>query len=113
MLYLANAFSLNMLGETEAVLKVREISIDEVARILKNKLYFGDGFKSVVGHKATAEVLSALLDVRVKFNREAIKIEKRDAVIVFQLLTRLPEGTVLSEEEISRLEFKFYLVVVE
>jgi hypothetical protein len=105
-LYLANAFSLGMLEGGETTLKVREISVDEATKHLLL------GFKSVVGHEVTAKVLSTLLNVKVDFNREAIKLRAGDMVIVFQLLTRLPEGKTLTEEEMQKLEFKFYLVGV-
>jgi hypothetical protein len=106
-LYLANAFSLGMLQEKETTLKVREISTYEATKHLLL------GFKSVVGHEATAKILSTLLNNKVDLNRESIKLHKGDEVIVFQLLTRLPEGKILSEEEVWGLEFKLYLVVVE
>ena len=46
------------------------------------------------------------------FNRVPIKLQKKDRLIVFQLLTRLEEGKVLSDEELMRLPHKFYVVEV-
>lgn len=108
MKYVANAFSLAMLSAAPAVIRIDEISLDEAKRLVH-----AGGFISAVGHEATAEVLSKLLEADVKFNRINIKLEKGDQMIVFQLLGRLPEGKILSEEELKALPYKFFLVKVE
>ena len=106
MIYLGNAFSLNMLNAPEVQLKVSEISLQEAKNILSG------GFISAVGHQATADILSKLLDIPVLFNRVEVKLQKGDVLIVFQLLKRLEEGKVLSEEEIKNLPYKIMKVEV-
>lgn len=106
MVILANAFSLNMLSTSEALISVREIGLQEVKRLISG------GFTSAIGHQGTADVLSMLLDVDVPFNRVAVKVGSGDKLIVFQLLTRLEEGKVLSPEELKNLPYKFFLVEV-
>lgn len=108
MKYIANAFSLAMISEVPAVIRIDEISLEEAKRLLSA----GD-FVSAVGHEATADVVSRLTGVDIKFNRINIKLDKGDQLIVFQLLGRLPEGKILSEEEIKSLPYKFFLVTVE
>jgi hypothetical protein len=90
-----------------AVIRIEEIDTDTARNIVRES-----EVASAVGHEATAKILSTLLGVRVDFNRVPIKLNKGDSAIVFQLLTRLPEGKILSEEEIWGLGFKLYLVEV-
>ena len=110
-IYLANAFSLSMLPpKKEFELHIREIDINEVKEWLKLK------FTSVIGHEATASVLSQLLGIQIPVNRIQIKLEHGDILIVFQLMTRLPEGKILTREELEQLIqqglVKFYYVSV-
>jgi len=105
--YLANAFSLGMLpSEPLVTLTVEEISVE------RTKEELSKGFTSVIGHPDTAKLLTELLDVNVPANRIAIKLNHGDSVIVFQLLTRLPEGKVLTKEELEKLPYKFYKVTL-
>jgi hypothetical protein len=111
MLYILNAFSLGMLPDSkESFLRVREVSAETASNIIK---FMGvAGLTSAVGHQATASVLSKLLGVEIPFNRIQVKLEKKDVALVFQLLTRLEEGRVLTEEEIRSLGYRFYIVEV-
>ncbi|MEM4557960.1 MAG: DUF1874 domain-containing protein [Desulfurococcaceae archaeon] len=104
MVYVVNSFSLGMLSHPQATLQVRELGLEEARSLIQG------GFVSAVGHQATAEILSTLLGANVPYNRVQVKLERGDKVLVFQLLTRLEEGRVLTREEISSLPFKFYLV---
>ena len=106
-IYIANAFSLGML-DGDATLSVKEVT-DHPAlpTMLKER-----GFVSALGHEATAKVVSKKLGLEVPANRVAIKLKEGDLLIVFQLLQRLPEGKVLTEEEIESLPMKVYMVEV-
>lgn len=108
MKYIGNAFSLAMIKNVPAVIKIDEISIEDAKRLLAP----GD-FVSAVGHESTADILTRLLGLDIKFNRINISLDKGDMLIVFQLLGRLPEGKILTEEEIKALPYKFFLVTVE
>jgi hypothetical protein len=97
MIFLANAFSLNMLGvipQQGLTVRVRPISLEEVKALLQQ------GFESAVGHQGTAEVITTLLGLPVEANRVAIRLNPGDKLVVFQLGTRLAEGQVLSAEEV-------------
>jgi hypothetical protein len=102
MLYIANAFSLNMLGQPlpqqGLTLRVRPISLEEVKGVLQST-----PFISAVGHPSTAAVMSALLGVEVPPNRVSITLSPGDRLIVFQLAVRLAEGQILSQEEVLAL----------
>ena len=110
-LYITNAFSLNMLkNPSEATIHISEIDIEQVKELLSGE------FISAIGHESTAKVLSELLGVEIKPNRIQIKVEYGDDLVVFQLMTRIPEGKVLSVEELQQLiekgEAKFYYVEI-
>ena len=82
---LGNAFSLQMLDlDKETTVKVAPVAEAEVAK---------SGFKSVVGHQDTANVLTTLLGVEVACNRESVRLEDGDVLYVAQVTGgRLPEG---------------------
>jgi len=107
MVYVSNAFSLGMLTQSTAQLIVREVNVDDVKEIMS------DNFTSAVGHNSTASVISTLVGKVVEPNRINIKLEAGDVLLVFQLLKRLEEGQVLSQDEIMNLPHKWYVVEVK
>jgi len=110
-IYIANAFSLNMLPgiSKEYTIYIREATLEEVKQILNTELEV----ISAVGHQATATVLSQLLGKEIPTNRITIQITIDDILIVFQLLARLEEGKVLTEEEIRQLKYKFFVIEIK
>ena len=102
---IANAFSLSMLTQSETLIKVSELSEEQVRQLTND-------FESAIGHESTANFLSKKLSVEIKANRKQIKLDDDTLLIVAQLMQRLPEGKVLSEEEISKIPVKFYAVEV-
>jgi len=105
-IYLANAFSLSMLTPPSTI-KVTEVTVDDVKRILSSE------FVSAIGHEATAKIISTQLSIQVPVNRISIQLKPSDILVVFQLLTRLPEGKVLSEDEMKQVTAKWYVVTVQ
>jgi len=109
-IYLANAFSLNMIHHyNECTLRVKRINIEQAKETL-----LSNEFITAVGHQATAEFLSQLLDTEIPVNRIQITLQSEDKLIVVQLLIRLEEGKILSKEELQQLvengQVAFYLV---
>lgn len=99
MIYLANAFSLQMLGlDTPTNIKVEPISQETVECIL-----LGDnGFTSAIGHQDTANVLSNMLGIPVAMNRISVSLTKDDILVVAQVVGgRLPEGATTLPEGVS------------
>jgi len=101
MIYVLNSPILTSMG----VFKYSEISIEDASSILGS-----NNFTSAVGHQSTAEVMSRILKVEIPTNRVRIQMEPGDRAIVFQLRTRLPEGRVLSKEELESLPFTLGLL---
>lgn len=92
MIYLANAFSLQMVpGDCDVA--VRRIDLDAARQLLS------DGFVSAVGHADTAALYSALLGVDVPCQRANVALRGksrgvRDDLVVGQITGgRLPEGS--------------------
>ena len=96
MRYIASAFSLSMLSTTPAVLKVERVGPAVFCQEARSAI-------SAVGHPATAQVLSTICGYQIQPNRIMVTLQPGDEVIVFQLMERLPEGKVLSSEEVQQL----------
>jgi hypothetical protein len=92
----------------EAKVKLRKITISEAKEILTSA-----DFVSAVGHEATAKVLSQLLGIQIPAIRQTIFMKPGDKAIHFFLKTRLPEGVVLSEDELKKLDFWLVLSEVQ
>jgi len=89
-------------------IKVRKVTVEEAKQLIASQ----PNFISAVGHEATAKVLSQLLGVNIPFNRQSIYLQPGDRAIHFFLRTRLPEGRVLTEDELSN-KLDYWLVLSE
>ena len=70
----------------------------------RNRL--AQGFVSAVGHEASASFLTTLLGVDVPCNRISVTMQPGDAALVIRLNARLPEGKLLSAEEMQAVNFE-------
>ncbi len=109
MLYLTNAFSLNMLDEwclsdPEAVTHVLiEPVADPAVFLTVAEPVHGQPIKSIVGHEDVAALFAAVLGRDVPVNRESVKLGENDELLVGQYFgprlpagaTELPEGAQL------------------
>lgn len=66
-----------------------------------------DVFVSAIGHQATAELLSSILGMNIPMNRIQVKMKSGDKALVFRLIERIPEGKVLTAEELRTLKYEF------
>jgi len=69
-----------------------------------------NGFVSAVGHEATAKILSEILEVKIPQNRIQAKQEIGQEAIVFAMNQRIPEGKILSREEIEQIGYSLNLL---
>ncbi len=74
------------------------------------KKQLATGFQSAIGHAASAQFLSQLLDIEVPMNRVAVTLQAGDQAIVLRIKTRLPEGKLLSPEEITSIPYELALL---
>jgi len=66
---------------------------------------------SAVGHEGTASFLTGLLGVKVPVNRIRAQMpEDGQMALVLRLKERLPEGKVLSEEELQKVDYDLGLL---
>jgi len=99
MIYLSNAFSLQMCSENATICKER-ISAEDIPA----------DSHSCVGHADTAAVLSKMLGHDVPMNRENIVLDLGDILYVAQVVGgRLPEGATTLPEGV---EIRFYRITV-
>ena len=108
-IYLTNAFSLSMIDYDKFLVAFDKVNVDQVKEILQSAKITKTEIITAIGHQSTAEFLSKLLDINIPVERKMVKLDKGDYVIVFQLLQRLPEGKVLTEDEIKDYPFQFYI----
>lgn len=59
------------------------------------------GFESAIGHPGAAQVLAQRLHLPVPVVRRSVTLQVGDAALVLRLLIRLPEGKVLSADELA------------
>jgi len=68
------------------------------------------GFISAVGHPGSAEFLTRLLGINIPLNRLIVEMQPGDRALVLRLKRRLPEGTVLTEEQMRSMPFELGLL---
>ncbi len=109
-LYLLNAFSLNMLEKSRAIIDVREVSKEKALELLQ------EPFESCISHQSTAQVLSNMLGREIEMRREPVKLKDGDRALIFQIKVRPTEGQVFTQEEVNKIVeeglFSFFLVEV-
>ncbi|MEM3872110.1 MAG: DUF1874 domain-containing protein, partial [Nitrososphaeria archaeon] len=88
-----------------ATIYIREADNDEVKMNLPD-------LESYIGHESTAQIVSDLLEAPVKANRAQISLNAGDSCYIFQLTQRLPEGKILTKEELEQLPYKWLKVSV-
>jgi len=105
--YLTNAFSLNMIGNKTGMFIVQNADLKTLREI--------SDLQSVIGHQATADLLTELLGRKIEFNRVALELKSGDILYVVTVFKngkpfRLPEGKVLTKEELKGLELKIKVI---
>lgn len=80
------------------------VDVGRAAEVLRG------GFVSAIGHAGAAEFLTRLLGVPVPVNRTSIEMRAGDRALVLRLKARLPEGAVLSDEQMRALPFELGLL---
>ena len=103
MIYLLNGAILTNYGQYS----FEKIPVETVTKLLKEFT-----FTSAIGHEATAKLITELTGVYVPLSRIQVTLNPGDNGIVFRLLNRLPEGKVLSYEELKNIQYEFGLLTI-
>jgi hypothetical protein len=84
----------------------RTISLEEAKQLVRS----ASNIISAVGHQATAEILTDLLETEVALNRIDFQQQTGQQALVFKLNSRPPEGVILTRKEIEELGYQFQLL---
>ena len=95
---------------SEVTIWMKRITVEEAKKVVGDAAEHGI-LVSAVGHESTARLLSQLLGVEIKPSRASVWMEPGDVGVHFFLKSRLPEGKVLTLEELKGLEY--WLVLSE
>jgi hypothetical protein len=115
MMYLTNAFSLNMLPNTfKGELQVRPLSIDDVRNIVEACEELERPITGAIGHPDTAALVNGILGVEVAHSRVTVTLNRSDSAVIAQYrgprlpegATELPEGAEISFSLVTVLPFK-------
>ena len=84
--------------------RLRKVEVEEAREILKNSK-----FVSAIGHAATADMLSEILNAEIPMNRISVRMDIGDRGLHFMLHQRLPEGKILTRSELEGLKYDLIL----
>ncbi len=90
---------------TTGLYRVTLLSIDEARELIQTF-----GFVSAVGHRASAEVLSQVLEAEVPMNRIEYQQKIGQKAIALKLRIRPPEGLILTASEMLQIGFDLVLL---
>lgn len=87
----------------EGEFKYTKITLKEVIAYMSLLNY-----DSYIGHQSTADVLSTITKKQIIMNRSQFFQKVGQTAIIFKLQERVPEGVILSIEEIEKIGYDFY-----
>lgn len=70
------------------------------------RIHLKEGFQSAIGHEASAQFLSQLLEIEIPMNRISVAMQAGDSALVLRIKSRLPEGKLLTREEIDDIPYE-------
>ena len=102
MLYL---FNTNIIP-SPAVVRVTTITREYAKKVISES----DEIISAIGHEATAQCLSEILNINVKVNRINAQPTHLDRVVSLKLNGRVEEGKVLTMSDMEQMGYTLYLM---
>lgn len=107
MLYLFNTTIVTGLpAEGAAVYEIRRLTVAEAREIYASAA----AVRSAIGHDAAAGALSALLEAPVLVNRVPAEQAPGDMALCLKIRGRLPEGKILTLEEMEEIGYDLFLM---
>ena len=95
------------IATTNGVFKITDLSLEQAKQLAQDNK---DNILSAIGHEATAKVMTTLLGVEVPTNRIVFAQEKGQKAIVLKMNGRIPEGVVLTVEDMEKIGYSFKLM---
>ncbi len=86
------------------------LTLEEARQTVAEFTQPGKTVQSAIGHQATADLLTTLLEFPVAANRMEFKQTVDDLGLIFKLKGRPPEGKVLNREELEAIGYEFGLL---
>ena len=90
----------------DGIYECYSLSLEEVKQYIKDREII-----SAIGHEATAQILTELLERNVPVNRIVFEQQPNQVAIVFKLNGRVPEGRILTKDEIEEIGYSFKILI--
>lgn len=90
---------------TNGLYSIEDTDVDTARKYVNE-----NGFISAIGHEATANIMSELLEVHIPMNRIQFHQEVGQLAIVFKLNERPPEGEILNRDEVERVGYSLKIM---
>lgn len=90
---------------TNGLYRIKDVDVDTAKKYIKE-----NGFISAIGHQATADIMSDLLESNIIMNRIQFHQEVGQIAIVFKLNERPPEGVLLNREEVEHVGYSLKMM---
>jgi len=91
---------------------IGKLRIEDAKWLVEDAYRSGRPIMSIVGHQSTANLLSQLIGIEIPVNRVDYRLTENDVLLVFTVPTRLPEGKVLTVEELKQIADKMNVYAV-
>lgn len=87
--------------------ELENVTLEDAKTLMQT---YGSNIDSAIGHQSTADIMTTLLGIDVPLNRQMFAQAVGQEALVFKLNGRPPEGTILTEEDILKIGYKFQVL---
>ncbi|MBM7614481.1 YddF family protein [Alkaliphilus hydrothermalis] len=94
------------IATTNGIYSIQDINVESAKKLMAEK-----GVISAIGHKATAEILTDILEQPIPMNRIEFHQQVGQIAIVLKLNIRPEEGVILSKEEVDKIGYCLKIMV--
>ena len=92
---------------SNGIFSLKDISLEKARELVKENK---SNILNCIGHEATANTLSKLLGLEIQYERNTLEQEKGQLALVLKLNGRVPENTILTEEEMEKMGYTLKLL---
>jgi len=92
---------------TNGIYKLEDVTLEDAKELINKNV---DNLDSAIGHESTAIVMSTVLKHVIPIHRQIFQQQVNQRALVFKLDGRLPEGKLLTPEELQEHGYKFQLL---